>query len=230
MAGWSAQFTSRRRGVSRPPYDECNLALHVGDDPDAVAANRAGLDIGVPVVWMDQVHGSHIEVVTGPRTDAVPGTDALVTAVRGLGLGVLVADCVPVLLADHSAGVAAAVHVGRRGLVSRVLPNAVDVMVDLGASRGDIHVVIGPSICGRCYEVPAEMQAEVEATVPGSASTTPAGTPSIDIVAGIRSQLSPYDDMQVSEHCTAETPTLFSHRRDGVTGRQAGVIYLTDGD
>ncbi|GAA4304207.1 hypothetical protein GCM10023148_58220 [Actinokineospora soli] len=103
--------------MSKAPYDSFNLGDHVGDDPDAVAANRARLadELGLGadrVVWMEQVHGRTVGVVDGPRAEPVEATDALVTAEPGLALVALVADCVPVLLGDPAAGVDAAVQVG----------------------------------------------------------------------------------------------------------------------
>ena len=101
--------TDRRGGRSRSPYDSFNLGDHVGDDAADVAANRARVahELVVPeerLVWMSQVHGTGVTVVDGPQDGPVPETDALVTAVPGLVLCVLVADCVPVLLADPVAG------------------------------------------------------------------------------------------------------------------------------
>ena len=112
--------TTRAGGVSQPPYDSFNLGDHVGDDPAAVAANRRRLaeGIGLPpasLVWMEQIHSRNVSVVDGPVAEAVPATDAMVTATPGLALVVLTADCVPVLLADDEAGVVAAVHAGRVG-------------------------------------------------------------------------------------------------------------------
>ena len=119
--------TDRRGGRSVSPYDSFNLGDHVGDDPAAVAANRARVarELGVGedrLVWMDQVHGTGVAVVDGPQDGPVPGTDALVTATPGLVLGVLVADCVPVLLADPGRGVVAAVHAGRRASARACCP------------------------------------------------------------------------------------------------------------
>ncbi|MGB9304635.1 MAG: laccase domain-containing protein, partial [Mycobacterium sp.] len=110
--------TTRAGGFSAPPFDTFNLGDHVGDDPDAVAANRARLakGIGLPakrLVWMNQVHGDRIEVVDKPREAPFDDTDGLVTATARLALVVVTADCVPVLMADARAGVAAAVHAGR---------------------------------------------------------------------------------------------------------------------
>lgn len=226
--------TSRRGGASRPPYDSFNLAGGTGDDPVAVAANRRRLAtaIGVPpssVSWMSQVHGDRIEVVDRPRRAAIPDTDALVTGTRGIALVVLVADCVPVLLADAAAGVVAVAHAGRVGASAGIGERVVDAMVDRGASVGGIDVLLGPAICGGCYEVPAEMAADVDARLPGSRCRTADGTPGLDIRAGLARQLTDRGVRQVTAdpRCTAEDPDLFSYRRDGVTGRQAGVAWLS---
>ena len=113
-------ITTRAGGVSVSPYDSFNLGDHVGDDPEAVAANRIRLaeQIGVAagsVVWMEQIHSRNVTVVDGPVPEPVPATDALVTTTPGLALAVLSADCVPVLLSDDDAGVIAGVHAGRVG-------------------------------------------------------------------------------------------------------------------
>ena len=132
--------TTRAGGVSTPPFDTFNLGDHVGDDPAAVAENRArlaatlGLRAG-RVVWMNQVHGDRVEVVDGAREAAVDDTDALVTRTARLALAVVTADCVPVLMADARAGVAAAVHAGRVGAQRGVVARTVEAMLALGAQR-----------------------------------------------------------------------------------------------
>src|SRR3954467_10356597 len=102
--------TDRGGGRAASPYASFNLGDHVGDDPAAVAANRARVarELGVTddrLVWMNQVHGAGVAIVDGPQDAVVPATDALVTSTRRLVLAVLVADCVPILLADHDRGV-----------------------------------------------------------------------------------------------------------------------------
>jgi polyphenol oxidase len=174
------------------------------------------------------VHGAEVATVDGPRAEPVPGTDGLVTGTVGLALAVLVADCVPVLLADPAAGVVAAVHAGRAGAAAGVVPRAVEAMAALGATPGAADALLGPAVCGECYEVPAEVRAEVEARLPGSATTTRRGTPGLDLRAGLARQLATLGVTRVvaDARCTAEDPELFSHRRDGVTGRQAGVAWI----
>lgn len=190
-------ITTRAGGVSQPPFDTFNLGDHVGDDPAAVAANRARLAAAIRlpaerVVWMNQVHSDRITVVEAPQRVAVGGevgTDGLVTGTRGLALAVLTADCVPVLLADARTGVIGAVHAGRVGAQHGVVARAVEAMLDLGARAGDISALLGPAASGRNYEVPAAMADEVEAALPGSRTTTSAGTPALDLRAGIACQL-----------------------------------------
>lgn len=225
--------TSRSGGVGKGPYASFNLAAHVGDDPAAVDANRRRLTRATGLgpdrlVWMEQVHGAEVATVDGPRAEPVAGTDGLVTGTVGLALAVLVADCVPVLLADPAAAVVAAVHAGRGGAAAGVVPHAVEAMVALGATPGGTDALLGPAVCGKCYEVPDEMRAEVEARLPGSATTTRRGTPGLDLRAGLARQLAALGVARVvaDPRCTAEDPELFSHRRDGVTGRQAGVVWI----
>src|SRR3954468_4271267 len=225
--------TDRRGGRSRSPYDSFNLGDHVGDDPADVAGNRPRLARELDVaedrlVWMNQVHGTGVAVVDGPQDGAVPDTDALVTATPGLVLAVLVADCVLILLADHDRGVVAAVHAGREGVRRGVLPAALSAMAGLGARARHVTALLGPAVCGACYEVPEQMQADVAAVAPAAATRTRAGTPGLDLRAGVEEVLRKAGIPEVVQdaRCTVEDPSLFSHRREGVTGRQAGIVWL----
>ncbi|MEJ2870868.1 peptidoglycan editing factor PgeF [Actinomycetospora sp. OC33-EN08] len=224
-------LTTRAGGRSKPPYDSFNLGDHVGDDPAAVAANRDRLARGIGlgpgrVAWMNQVHGTDVVVVDGPQEE-VPTADALVTEQPRLALAVVVADCVPVLLADPEAGVVAAAHAGRTGAAAGVLPATLRAMEELGAERDRVEVLLGPSVCGQCYEVPAAMRDEVEAALPGSAGTTRVGTPSLDLRAGLVRQLGDEGVLKIDAdgRCTFEDDQLFSHRRARPTGRLAGVTW-----
>jgi YfiH family protein len=226
--------TDRRGGRSASPYDSFNLGGHVGDDPAAVAANRERLagELGVAadqLVWMTQVHGTGVAIVEDAEENPVADVDALVTATPGLVLCVLVADCVPVLLADPVAGVVAAVHAGREGVRRGVVGAALAAMTRLGARPADVEALLGPAVCGLDYEVPAAMQAEVAQVAPAAAVRTRQGTPGLDLRAGIAEGLRASGVRQVvhDPRCTVEDPRLFSHRRDGVTGRQAGVVWLS---
>jgi YfiH family protein len=207
----------------------------VGDDPDAVAANRLRLadELGLAaerLVWMEQVHGRNAEIVDGPQKTAVEATDAIVTTEPNLALVALCADCVPVLLADPEAGVVAAAHAGRVGARVGVLPAALAAMAKAGASIDRVEVLLGPAVCGECYEVPATMRDDVEAHLPGSACKTRKGTPGLDLRAGLWRQLADAGvaKIGIDPRCTVEDKTLFSHRRDGKTGRLAALTWLDD--
>ena len=225
-------FTDRSPGLGTGPYAGLNLGGHVGDDPAAVEANRAALAAAVGVardhlVLMNQVHGSEVVEVRGPWAGAAPEVDAVVTRTTGLALAVLVADCVPLLLHDREAGVVGAVHAGRPGMVGGIVGRAVDAMRDLGA--GAIRAVVGPSVCGRCYEVPEEMASAAATVAASAAARSWTGTPAIDVAAGVVEQLAAQSVVvQWVPGCTRESQTLYSYRRDGVTGRFAGVVTMTE--
>lgn len=220
-------FTDRYGGASRAPFDELNLALEGDDDPATCAANLATVTgdfaPGGLVRDMRQVHGADV-VRVGVDQKPRPDADALVTTDPDVVLVVRVADCVPVLLADAEAGVVAAAHAGRPGMLAGVVPATVAAMHELGAR--DIHAWIGPHVCGGCYEVPEQMQADAIAQVPEARATTTWGTPALDIGAGVRAQLLT-DGVAVTElgGCTREDTDLYSYRRDGrAAGRLAGLV------
>jgi polyphenol oxidase len=160
-----AFVTSRRGGVSAGVYADLNLSLGVGDDPDDVVENRrraaatAGIELA-DMVFADQVHGRDVVVVTdadrgrGTLTvDDAPAADALVTATPGVGLAVMVGDCVPIVLYDPVAHVVAAVHAGWRGTVARVGDAALDAMEVLAADRARVLAGFGPAITADRYQV-----------------------------------------------------------------------------
>jgi YfiH family protein len=232
--------TTRAGGRSAGPFARFNLSAGVGDDPVAVAANRRRLatELGLRgVVFLQQVHGTQVAVVdTVPRAGEPdrPGYDAAVTALPGVGLAVLTADCVPVLLADPQAGVVGVAHAGRVGAAAGVVARTLEAMTALGARTGDCEALLGPAVCGACYEVPAAMRDEVEAALPGSATRTRRGTPGLDLRAGLSAQLAALGVGRVGTdpRCTVEDPELYSHRRatreapTGRTGRLAAVTWL----
>lgn len=229
--GTGYAFSDRSGGVSAAPYDGLNLGGHVGDDPAAVRENRhrAAAALGFPperLVFMEQVHGDEVVVVDEP-VEAPPTCDALVTTRPGLCLAVLVADCVPVVLADPDAGVLAAVHAGRRGVQSGVVSRAVETMCGLGAAPGRIRARLGPAVCGSCYEVPPAMQAEVTAVAPAAGATTASGTTGLDLRSGLVEVLGRVGvaDAGAVGPCTREEPALYSYRREARTGRFAGFVW-----
>jgi polyphenol oxidase len=245
--GVHAFFTTGAGGVSPAPWSTSdggglNLGLNVSDDAARVAVNRSLVAerLGAPVAFATQVHGDEV-LELGPAERAAwaahrpPSSagecDALVTAERGLGLGVLVADCVPVLLADPEARVVGVAHAGRKGVLAGVVHRALDALVARGADAARVRVVVGPAVCGRCYEVPGAMRDEVAAVVPETFATTAAGTPGLDLPAGVVAQLAGRGvATTIVDRCTLEDLSLFSHRRASAagttTGRQAGIITL----
>ena len=224
--------SGRGGGRSTGPYAAFNLGGAVGDDPKAVAANRSRLAAAAGltpdrVVWMQQVHGTAVRTVTDGGADTA-ATDGIVTTTTGLGLAVLIADCVPLLAADPSAGVIGAAHAGRKGSAAGIDRGLLTTMVAAGADVGRIEVLVGPAICGACYEVPIAMRDEIDALLPGSATTTGRGTPGLDLRAGLvrRLKIAGVAGVKVDPRCTYEDPALYSHRRGAPTGRQAGLIWL----
>ncbi|GHH51489.1 peptidoglycan editing factor PgeF [Lentzea cavernae] len=225
--------TTRAGGVSRGSYESFNLGDHVGDDVESVEANRVRLAEGIGLapdrlVWMEQVHGRTVATVDGPLGEPLEATDAVVTKRSGLGLVVLTADCVPVLLGDQEAGVVGAVHAGRVGARVGVVVEALKAMMALGAELERVEVLLGPAVCGECYEVPADMQRDVEKHLPGSASKSRRGTPALDLRAGLWNQLASagVGKIGVDPRCTFEEKDLFSHRRQAPTGRLASVVWV----
>lgn len=230
--GIDLAFTGRSAGSRAGPYKGLNLGGHVGDDPLVVESHRLALAAALTVprrrlLLMNQVHGDEVAVVRGPWSGAVPNADALVSDEVGLALAVLVADCVPVLLHDAQAGVVAAVHAGRPGLLAGVVPRAVRQMRLLGASS--ISAAVGPSVCGRCYEVPPALADRAATVAPSSRARSWTGTQAIDVAAGVVEQLTS-DGVAITwvPGCTREDDDLYSYRRDHVTGRFAGVVLLRE--
>jgi YfiH family protein len=229
--------------------DAGNIALHVGDDAAAVLRRRARLEdiAGISprrFQYMNQVHGNEVSLVveqgtavesgtgvddgtTSEHSPPAPTADALVSL--GGPLAVMVADCIPlVLVGTGSSGpVLSAVHAGRPGLFSGVIPAAVEQMRASGAK--DIRAWLGPSVCGNCYEVPAELRDEVAAVLPSAWSTTSWGTPALDLPGGAASQLDALGvPIEYRGPCTLENEALFSYRRDSRSGRFAGLVWTHD--
>lgn len=214
-----------------------NLAVHVGDDPDRVAANHdlvrrtMGAD-GLAV--LSAVHGSHVAVVD--MSGDVPEADAVITDTPGLGVVALGADCLVLGIVGDDDRTVAVAHCGWRGLVGDITGAVLRVLGERGVRPA--HIVLGPSICGACYPVPDDRVAEVRGACSASVSESavvrcPDGQSGIDVRAGVLTRLQelgwghvPITDV---DRCTAEDPGLFSHRRDGLTGRQ-GLILVSRAD
>ncbi|MEY3325303.1 MAG: hypothetical protein RL694_190 [Actinomycetota bacterium] len=225
-------FTSREGGVSKPPYDGFNLASHVGDAADSVMANRAELAsrVGLPldnIFFMNQVHGAVVaEVTVDSDFNFAPSVDALFTREKRVALVTLIADCVPLLM--HSPSAVAAVHLGRKGLVAGVFQQTLQLFNKYGIQNSEISAEIGASICAKCYEVDTDVYEDVIRQVPEASTNnlSPNGKPCLGVEAGLISLLEQQGIRWSSiNRCTIHDPGYFSYRRDGITGRQAGVIW-----
>jgi polyphenol oxidase len=227
-------------GQSLAPFDRGNVAGHVGDDVDAVAANRAdiarlaNLDFR-DVVIMAPAHGADAirlssaeEVADTPLGRVAPEADALITTTPGIGLLTMAADCAPVTLADEQAGVIGVVHVGWKGLVRGVLARAVQEMQQCGAECERIQVNVHACICAQHYPVPPERAASVRQACPNAVVTLHDGNEGVDLRLGLAQQCSTLglQQVHVDSRCTFEDPDLFSHRRDGMTGRHGVLMVL----
>jgi hypothetical protein len=242
MAGFAVAFTSRHGGRSRSPYDTLNVAYHVGDEPDDVTSNRSAVAgaLGFEAAQLTtarQVHGTEVKVV-GPGDVGAGSTgmstfeaDSLVTDVPGTALGVMVADCVPVVLIDRANGAAGVVHAGWRGVLERALPEAVEKMrTALKTGPADLVAFIGPHIKACCLELDEDTVSRFRDAF-GPVAIASAGH--VDLESCLRAQLREAAGKPVpvvsTDACTACDPgTFFSYRRarDGVTGRQMGIVVV----
>ena len=197
-------FTSKAFGS----FDLAN-----GDSAKASLKNLLSVS---KVFYMKQVHGNSIQITSNTSPD-LSKVDGLVTNQKSIALAVQVADCLPLLLQSDVA--IAAVHVGRKGLVNGVAINAVAAMKELGATN--ITGVVGPHICGKCYEVDQEMFNEITRVHPATKSTGR----NLNLFAGLAEQI-PDVTLENLNICTFENSDYFSFRRGSETGRQVGVICL----
>jgi YfiH family protein len=171
--------------------------------------------IALPVVFMHQSHGNKVAVIENETV--FPEADAIVTSNKNIALAVRVADCLPLLLASQN--VVAAVHVGRRGLMNQVALKAVSLMKQLGAVQ--INGVVGPHICGECYEVDSQTYADVRSTYPATGEKNNY----LNLYKGLEEQLGDIK-LENLNLCTKENSKYFSHRANAEAGRQVGVISL----
>jgi polyphenol oxidase len=221
-------MTTRAGGVSLPPFDSLNLGAHVGDDPVAVAANRAVLRAHLPAepLWLNQVHG--VSVVEAGQDSAGCEGDAAMTRVTGEVCAVMTADCLPVLLCDRAGTVVAAAHAGWRGLAAGVLEAT---LARMGVTSSEVLVWLGAAIGPAAFEVGAEVRAVFVAQHAQAATAfVPHGERFMaDIYALARMRLAAAGVTAVygGGLCTyTDAARFFSYRREGRTGRMASVIWL----
>jgi len=237
-----ALATTRAGGVSGAPWDDgrggggLNLGSHVGDDPDAVGANRARLQARLPghPAWISQVHGADV-VDAGLVQPGAPVQvgDASFATQTGVVCAILTADCLPVLLASLDGKVVGAAHAGWRGLAGGVLASTVAAMRRAGA--GEITAWLGPAIGPDAFEVGPDVKDAFEAALPGEAACAFRPYPDregkylADIYALARRMLARDGIVRVhgGERCTfSDAERFYSFRRDRVTGRQASLIWI----
>jgi YfiH family protein len=252
-----ALVTTRNGGVSEPPYGRwadgverpggMNLGLHTGDDPAAVAANRARLLAlaGVPAAWLEQVHGDEIvradDVIARTAAGAAPvRADASVTGVPGAACVVMVADCMPVLLCDAAGRAVGAAHAGWRGLVAGIVEKTAQCVADIaGGNVEALHAYLGPAIGPHAFEVGADVRDAfmTAADAAQRAATAHAFVPRADapgkyfadLYALARLRLAGIGIASITggNACTVtQRERFYSFRRDRVTGRMAAMIWL----
>ncbi|GGY20217.1 peptidoglycan editing factor PgeF [Paludibacterium paludis] len=222
-------ITTRRGGVSEPPFDGANFGLHVGDDPEAVRRNRELLrrDLPAEPAWLNQVHGT--TVVDAARAQDMPDADASVARAPGAVCVVMTADCLPVLLCDREGTVVGACHAGWRGLAN----GAIDATVrEMGVPAGSLMAWLGPAIGPDAFEVGGEVREAFIATDPACVDAfAPIGDGKFlaDIYRLARLRLAKLGvgDVSGGDFCTViDRARFFSYRRDRRTGRMASLIWL----
>ena len=218
---------SRNGGTSRSPFDSLNLASYVGDSAENVLANLAiakDLVSASEISVMNAEHGNKVHVVSDAGV-AKPG-DGLITEQAGLALVALAADCVPFGLVDPVNGLIAVGHAGWRGVLANVMQALVDEFVSTGAQLKHTQAVIGPAICAKCYEVPAERVEQFRNVRPEAI----ASTRNLDLTVGVKSVLATQvTKIHEISGCTLESSDLFSYRRAAgePTGRGGLVIAIS---
>ena len=216
-------FSARHGGLSQGEFGSLNFRDHVGDTALAVENNRKILKkllSQISPIFMNQVHGNEVIEVDSNSNSPVTA-DALITRQAGLPLAVLCADCLPILIKGSK--IVGAIHAGRRGILNGIIAETISRMRALGGDN--LVATIGPAICSRCYEVDLPMY--LDAISHDAELATNTETHCLDLKRAARSQLS-VQGVEVSdiEICTAHDSNFFSYRRDGITGRNVGVIVL----
>jgi hypothetical protein len=234
LPGIGACFSLRTGGVSREQrYAALNLGAHVGDEPASVAENRARLRVALALpaepLWLEQVHGR--EVFDADQPMAVTRADAAVTRRQGVVLAVLVADCLPVLLAARDGSAVGIAHAGWRGLAAGVIEATVGAL----RGAGPLQAWLGPAIGPAHFEVGAEVRAAFMAHSPAAASAfapNERGRWQCDLKALAQARLSALGVESITADpacCYADAQRYYSYRRDGVTGRMAALIWRRAG-
>jgi YfiH family protein len=220
------RFTDRSGGVSKPPFDSLNIARWVGDEPAAVAGNMATISnaIELKLLPMHPVHGVAVQEVFGDETSLRPA-DILITLQSNVALLIPSADCVSVLGATKQKRFLLAAHVGWRGAAAGIAAKILSTAELYGVTAADLELVLGPAICGNCYEVSDDVQSQVAAQLP----TAPVnrGKLGLDLRVGLANYFADRGATVFNNlPCTYESKNLYSYRRDSKTGRQAMVAWV----
>ncbi|MES2259309.1 MAG: peptidoglycan editing factor PgeF [Pseudomonadota bacterium] len=241
-----ALATTRRGGVSPAPYGDgqggggLNLGVHVGDQPHNVIHNRSVLSQLLPSepTWLSQVHGTAVAEVDRVRPGEVPEADASIARVPGTVCAILTADCLPVLFCDVDGKVVGAAHAGWRGLAAGVLQEttramreqgAGEILAWLGVAIGPVRFEVGPDVLNAFLDGAHDAQAEAEVRAAFAPIAARPGKYLADIYALARSVLRRDGVTRIAggEYCTvSNSGRFYSYRRDGVTGRQASLIWI----
>ena len=229
-------ISDRRAGVSPKPYESLNLALHVGDDPKNVLQNRTILaqNLGFNLqnlIYMDQIHSNKVMVISDPSVNKIENCDALITNIKNIPLMVMVADCVPILIYDPLCNVIAVAHAGRNGTFLEISKETVKKMTEVfGSDPSDLKVLIGVSIGSCCYEVGEDIADITVESFGKKYVDLRENKFYLDLKELNKDQLMSMgvkeQNIEVSNICTACDPNYYSYRREGVTGRFAGVLML----
>lgn len=235
--------STRQGGVSIAPYQALNLGLHVGDDPQAVQANRALLNTNLPKppIWLNQVHGTTVFDADQPfeinAQHHVPTADAAVTTQTERPLAILTADCLPIVIANHSGTVLGVAHAGWRGLAEGVLEATLQAMQQATPAMQNWSAWVGPGIGTKAFQIGQDVY---NTFVKQSAAYAVFFTPDprdpskwfADLAGLACHRLSSLGAQSIyqSQRCTVtEAQQFFSYRREGRTGRMATVAWLAGG-
>lgn len=234
-------FSTLRQGVgsSQSPYDQFNLAMHVGDDPDTVESNRAILSQSCEgleqLQWLNQVHGTRIVTAGEERR---PDADGCISSELGMGCAVMTADCLPLILCDRYGHQIAAVHAGWRGLAAGVVEEAVarfnvvadDIMVWMGPGIGQENFEVGEDVRQIFMDAAGDAeQKQIARAFIGHNSKKNHFFADLRQLARIRLSVMSVTKVYGGNFCTyADSERFYSYRRDGVTGRMVTMIYKKD--
>ncbi|QKF64251.1 peptidoglycan editing factor PgeF [Campylobacter corcagiensis] len=213
-------FTNRFGGVSAGAYESLNLGEHVGDDLEKVRQNRDILrqNLGVKkLVFMEQIHSDKVEIF---KDENLPPCDGIITNLKDVAICVMVADCMPILVAGKNS--VAAVHAGRAGITKKILTKTLNLMAK-EFSEFEFEIYVGPFIQGSCYEVNGLDLGEFNIYKNGK---------NFDMKKALEAEIKAlknykFNKIEISNTCTHCNSEYFSYRRDGTTGRFCGYIYIS---